>query len=69
MGGELTMVQGYQGMWNIIQFLMAPSELGPEFKITTLIEFRIILGTTQIGSRISIGTTLVPKYFLVSTIL
>jgi hypothetical protein len=37
---------------------MAASELGPEFKITTLV-----------GSWISIGTTLVLEYFLISNIL
>jgi hypothetical protein len=50
--------------------ILAASELGPEFKITTLIGSRIILvamlvgsqiilGATLIGSRIFIGTTLV----------
>jgi predicted RNA-binding protein len=37
----------------------AASELGPEFKITTLVGSRIILGTTMVGFRICIGTTLV----------
>jgi hypothetical protein len=48
---------------------MAAPELGLEFKITTLVGYRIILGTTLVGSRIFIVTTLVLEYFLVSTIL
>jgi hypothetical protein len=58
----------------------AASELGPEFKITTLVGSQIILDTTLVGSQLFIGTTLVvsrifisttlvPEYSLVSTIL
>jgi hypothetical protein len=40
------------------------SKLGPEFKITTLIGFRIILGTTLVGFRICIGTTLMGSWII-----
>jgi hypothetical protein len=48
---------------------LAASELGPKFKITSLIESRIILGTTLVGSRINLGTILVGSRIFIGTIL
>jgi tetrahydromethanopterin S-methyltransferase subunit D len=45
-------------------FMVTASELGPEIKITTLVGFRIILGTTPIGSRIFIDNTLVGSWII-----